>query len=63
MARTRTVKTVWILLPFHPDFRWLREREDSPWHPTARLYRQTNAGEWSDVLQRVSGDLDRFKPA
>ena len=47
----------WILLPFHPDFRWLRERTDSPWYPTARLYRQKKDGDWTDVLERVSADL------
>jgi len=50
-------KPVWILLPLHPDFRWLRDRTDSPWYPTARLYRQTKAGDWTDVLERVSADL------
>ena len=50
-------KPVWILLPFHPDFRWLRERTDSPWYPTARLYRQKKDGDWTDVLECVSADL------
>jgi hypothetical protein len=53
-------KPVWILLPFHPDFRWLRERADSPWYPTARLYRQSNDGDWTDVIERVSVDLKAF---
>lgn len=46
-------KPLCLLLPFHPDFRWLRERADSPWYPTATLFRQTRDGEWSDVLARV----------
>jgi hypothetical protein len=46
-------KPLWLLLPFHPDFRWLRERSDSPWYPTATLFRQTRDGDWSDVLARV----------
>jgi hypothetical protein len=50
-------KKVWILLPFHPDFRWLRERDDSPWYPTARLFRQTKDGEWGDVLEKISEEL------
>jgi tetratricopeptide (TPR) repeat protein len=50
-------KPVWILLPFHSDFRWLRERTDSPWYPTARLYRQTKEGDWTTVLNSVSNDL------
>jgi hypothetical protein len=53
-------KSVWILLPFHPDFRWLRGRTDSPWYPTARLYRQTRDGDWTDVLERVLEDLKSF---
>jgi tetratricopeptide (TPR) repeat protein len=46
-------KPVWILLPFQPDWRWLREREDSPWYPTARLFRQPSIGDWKNVLQSV----------
>lgn len=48
---------VWIMLPFSPDWRWLREREDSPWYPTARLFRQTRRGEWVDVVRRVAEAL------
>lgn len=48
---------VWIMLPFSPDWRWLREREDSPWYPTARLFRQTQSGDWTDVVQRVAEAL------
>lgn len=50
-------KPLWLLLPFHPDFRWMRGRADSPWYPTATLFRQTRAGEWSDVLARVSSAI------
>lgn len=55
---------VWIMLPFSPDWRWLREREDSPWYPTARLFRQTRHGDWDDVVRRVADALsvERFKP-
>jgi hypothetical protein len=56
-------KRVWILLPFHPDFRWLRDREDSPWYPTARLFRQTKDGEWESVIDRVSQELKIFLAA
>lgn len=51
-------KSVWLLLPFHPDFRWLREIEHSPWYPTARLFRQRRDGEWDDVVVRVRAGLD-----
>lgn len=54
---------VWIMLPFRPDWRWLREREDSPWYPTARLFRQARRGDWDDVVRRVAEALsvERFK--
>ncbi len=48
---------VWVLLPFTPDFRWLLERHDSPWYPTARLFRQPRYGDWDDVLERVRVEL------
>jgi tetratricopeptide (TPR) repeat protein len=43
----------WVLLPFAPDWRWLLEREDSPWYPTLRLFRQPKRGDWQSVVQRV----------
>ena len=46
-------KPVWILLPSAPDFRWLVGRDDSPWYPTARLFRQTKLGDWPSVIARV----------
>jgi tetratricopeptide (TPR) repeat protein len=46
-------KPVWILLPFSPDFRWLLDRDDSPWYPTARLFRQPHLGDWESVIARV----------
>jgi tetratricopeptide (TPR) repeat protein len=46
-------KPVWLLLPFSPDWRWLLERDDTPWYPSMRLFRQTATGDWSDVLSRV----------
>ena len=52
-------KKTWILLPMNPDWRWLLDRSDSPWYPSATLYRQTRIGDWSDVLQRVNADLRR----
>jgi hypothetical protein len=46
-------KPLWLLLSFHPDWRWLRDRTDSPWYSTAKLFRQSVDGEWADVLARV----------
>ena len=48
-----------LLLPFAADFRWLRERQDSPWYPTARLYRQPNFGDWAGAIATLSRDLAR----
>lgn len=47
-------KPVWILLPYHADFRWLREGFENPWYPTAVLYRQSEDGDWTSVLQQVA---------
>ncbi|MBA4327372.1 MAG: sulfotransferase [Polaromonas sp.] len=46
-------RPVWLLLPTHPDWRWLLDRADSPWYPSARLFRQTVPGQWAGVLQQV----------
>jgi hypothetical protein len=55
-------KETWILLSFVADWRWLLERNDSPWYPTAKLYRQQKRDDWTDVLERVQSDLmRRFK--
>jgi len=52
-------RPVWILLPHNPDWRWLRHREDSPWYPTARLFRQPRCGDWQTVIDRVVYELAR----
>jgi tetratricopeptide (TPR) repeat protein len=51
-------KPVWVLLPFIPDWRWLLDRDDSPWYPTARLFRQDESRRWDGVIGRVSAALD-----
>jgi len=53
---------VWILLPYAPDFRWLLDREDSPWYPTARLFRQARPGDWAGVVARVAEAMRRTRP-
>ena len=50
-------KPVWTLLPFEAEWRWLIGREDSPWYPTMRLFRQTAPGDWPGLLERVRREL------
>jgi hypothetical protein len=52
-------KPVWLLLAYTADWRWLLDREDSPWYPGMRLFRQTRPGEWGDVVERVTKELGR----
>lgn len=56
-------RPTWILLPFLPDWRWQLGRSDSPWYPSAKLYRQAIRGDWADVLVRVTADLRQFAPS
>lgn len=53
-------RPVWVLLPFQPDWRWLLDRDDSPWYPTARLFRQPAPGDWGSVIVRVGEELARL---
>jgi hypothetical protein len=53
-------KPVWILLTHVPDWRWLLDRDDSPWYPTARLFRQSETREWDSVIKRVRDALLKF---
>jgi hypothetical protein len=48
---------VWVALPFAPDWRWMLDRDDSPWYPTMRLFRQQKPGDWDEVFQRIAGEL------
>jgi ADP-heptose:LPS heptosyltransferase len=50
-------KPVWVLLPFVPDWRWLLDRDDSPWYATARLFRQDESREWEGVITRINTAL------
>jgi hypothetical protein len=54
---------VWILLKFSADWRWMLGSENSPWYPTAKLYRQPKLGDWESVIERVREDLSRWAEA
>jgi hypothetical protein len=51
---------VWAALPFVPDWRWLLDREDCPWYPSARLFRQTAPGDWHGVFARMAEEASRL---
>jgi len=51
-------KPVWTLLPYAADWRWLRDRPDTPWYPTMRLFRQSRPGSWAEPLDRVRSALE-----
>ena len=53
-------KETWLLLSYLPDWRWLLDRDDSTWYPSAKLYRQERVGDWSRVLEKVNADLLLF---
>lgn len=53
-------KPVWTLLPFVPDWRWLLKRDDSPWYPTMRLFRQTRPGDWKSVIIQIKDELEKI---
>ena len=53
-------KPVWLLLSFFPDWRWMLNREDSPWYPTTRLFRQPSPKDWESVIAKVKDELLRL---
>jgi hypothetical protein len=60
-------RPVWVILKDVPDWRWLLDRQDSPWYPTMRLFRQKERSDWDEVFDRVSAAShglrnDRFVP-
>jgi hypothetical protein len=52
-------KQVFILLPWASDFRWLLDRVDTPWYPTAKLFRQPAPGDWESVIAQVAEEIGR----
>jgi hypothetical protein len=51
-------RPTWLLLKYTPDWRWMLDRDDSPWYPTVRLFRQTRPGRWDDVIARLVDNLE-----
>jgi len=49
---------VWVALSFAPDWRWLRNRTDTPWYPTMRLFRQRTFGDWAPVFEDIARELE-----
>jgi transcriptional regulator with XRE-family HTH domain len=52
----------WLLLPFAPDWRWMLDRDDTPWYPAMRLFRQSRLHDWSSVVARVAAELRAWPP-
>ena len=50
----------WILLPFNGEWRWLMERDDTPWYPTARLFRQPDRGDWDSLIEQIHTELGKL---
>ncbi|XWK91332.1 MAG: tetratricopeptide repeat-containing glycosyltransferase family protein [Phormidium sp.] len=53
-------KRVWVLLCYNADWRWMTEREDSPWYPTMRLFRQNRSGDWQELIERLARSLQEL---
>ena len=53
-------KPTWIMLPVVADWRWLTDHEDTPWYPSAKLFRQSNSHDWSTVVGRVAVELQNW---
>jgi hypothetical protein len=53
-------RPVWVMLSFVHDWRWLLDRVDSPWYPSARLFRQQSAGDWSGVVASLAAELAKL---
>jgi len=53
-------KPTWVMLPYVPDFRWLLDRDDSPWYPTMKLFRQTSPGDWDSVVEKIKSELNNL---
>ena len=56
-------KPCWIMLPYVAEWRWMIDREDTPWYSSVRLFRQSKFADWSDVVCRIGTALDEFNDA
>ncbi|MBT5663807.1 MAG: hypothetical protein HOJ06_00600, partial [Rhodospirillaceae bacterium] len=54
-------RPVWVMLPFAADWRWFRDRADSPWYPTMRLFRQDRPGHWPSMVDEVAAALAKWR--
>ena len=52
-------KNVWIILPYHPDYRWMLDRNDSPWYPTCTLFRKSKIDDWDDTIEEIISNLKK----
>ena len=52
---------VWLVLPDVPEWRWMMDRNDSPWYPTMRLFRQPGPGDWKSVFQQVADEMRKLE--
>ena len=48
---------MWVLVSYSPEWRWLLDRTDSPWYSSARVFRQSERGNWSEMIQRVKSEV------
>jgi hypothetical protein len=53
-------RPLWVVLPYLADWRWMEEREDSPWYPTAKLFRQRTSGDWGEPVERMREELRKL---
>jgi ADP-heptose:LPS heptosyltransferase len=53
-------KPVWVFVPWIPEWRWMLEREDTPWYPKARLFREPSRRQWPSVVGRVKDELKKL---
>jgi hypothetical protein len=54
-------RPAWVMLPRLPDWRWLLNRDDTPWYPSVRLFRQQKPQDWAEVVGRIASELTEFK--